>query len=771
MRFHLASRQAAAEELAAWLARRDIGDGIRLVTGDRGAGKSWLLARTAIGADAEARDMVDPSGGPLPPVGTFDGVADASGETAAGWLRSLADGMGLAGKIRADDDYFGLRWALGEAEEPLGILLTGTPGRLRVTANRGAVVPELLLELIDSSKLNQSWAGDLAFLLVEVGRDVLAALLRRRPGLADSVIDLDSERFAPDRAGFEAWVRGLLEAPDSTYAGGTGRVNEVAAAISSVAWPNFLLAEVLAMELRVRPEDDVDLPDSLQGAWEFVLESFGPAGAKARQLLAPLVMAEGVLGMPDDLRLRAAAAVRGREVESEELDGFESSVAAFVAEEFAEEEEPQGPSPARHARLRDAALADAAAASYGAAAAEVQRRIASVVREQVPADAAAVAAGRPLTSSEVYALKFGVGHALAGGVLDDWLADVRIIALCDPQALVEAVTAAGDSAGDVAARRRRGVVTEATRQYRSDVRCTVAEWVSRVRFVAQMWGDLELVAALDGLGLSIPWRADWVRWRPLGVFDTRAFGQGWTGPVEVTGWRSGADGGSSDAAEEAGAGQVCLRSAYDSRYRWYSLDNGEQVGQASDEAPASPGDAPSVTAEGVSAAVETFDDDRGLLRARVTRASAPGEAVYALCAPAPGAQAHLLPGGRVLLAGHSGAAVIDVTPTAAPSSDRGRETWLTEPHLLPHEGWWAQRELTEADLHPYYQGASRMPIPCSWVRWPRGRMWCACCARSGSRVFPSSGRTPLDASNPCSPWSSTGLIRARTARRRTRDSP
>ncbi|MEV8093990.1 SUKH-4 family immunity protein [Kitasatospora sp. NPDC085879] len=693
MRFHLAARQAAAEELAAWLERRDIGDGIRLVTGARGAGKSWLLARTALAADSEARELVAPAGGPLPQVGALDGVADASGETEAEWLRSLAAGMDLAAEVNADNDYFGFRWALGEADAPRGVVLSGAPGRLRVTSRRGTRVPELLIELTETSELSQSWSGYLAFVLAEVDRAVLAQLLRLRPHLADSVIDLDSERFAPDRAEFEGWVCDLLEAPDSTYAGGGGRASEVAAAISAAAWPNFLLAEVLAMEIRVRPESDAgeDLPDSLEGAWEFVLGALGPAGPRARQVLAPLVLAEGVLGMPDELRLSAATAVRGREVGIEELEDFESAVAAFVAEEFAEDAALQGGRPVRHARLRDAALADAAMVSYGSGVAEVQRRIASAVREYVPEDVAAVADGRPLSPGEVYALRFGIGHALGGGMLDEWLADVRVLALSDPQSLSEAVSAAG-AADDATAHRRRGVVAEAVRAYRSDTRCGPAEWVSRLRFAAQMWGDHTLVGALDALGLPLPWRAKWVRWRPLGVFDTRAFGQGWTGPVEIVGRRSGADATEVD--------QVCLRSAYDARFRWYALDSGEQIGDALDEAPAVPDTAPTATGDGSVVTVEVFDDDLGLLRARVTRPGVPGEEVYPLCPPLPGAQAYPLPGGRVLLAGHSGAAVVDFTSAAGVE----HSAWNTEAKLLPHHGWWAQSELDAADLHLYYQG-------------------------------------------------------------------
>ncbi|GAA1120275.1 SUKH-4 family immunity protein [Kitasatospora arboriphila] len=694
MRFHLAGRLTAADELAAWLERRDIADGVRLVTGDRGAGKSWLLARTALGADEEAREFIPSADGPLPPVNAFVGVADADGETEGEWLRALADGAGLAASVRGDLDYAGLTRALEETARPQAVLLSGVPGRLRATAARRGV-PDLVREFLDPATMGRDGSGYSALLLAEVGREDLDALLRRYPRLVPSVIDLDEERFAPDRAAFEGWVRGLLDVPGSVYADAAGDAASAAAALTSAAWPNFLLAEVLAMEVRVRGTVEPGLPRTLEEAWEYVLASFGPAAPKVRQLLAPLVMAEGVLGMPDALRMQAAAAVRGREVSLDELRQVEEAVEAFVAYEFTTNAATQDASTVRHARLRDAALADAALASYGASVAEVQRRLAATVRQRIPDDVVGFATGREPDPAESYALRFGIGHALAGGVLDDWLEDVRVLVLSDPQALAEAVAAADRDgqdrdAGTFAALRRR-VVAEAVRLYRNAARCDLAEWVSRLRFAAQMWGAEDLVHALDGLGLQLPWRADWAHWRPLGAFDTRAFAQGWTGPVEVAGIRR-ADGGSE-------VHQVCLQSLYDGLHRWYSLADGTQIGEAEAEPPTGP--MPVAEAEAVAGAapvVEIVRDFR-LLKVRVT--SPAGDRVHALCTPYPGARMHPLPGGRVLLAGHSGAAVITFDPTI-PAPVQQLQT--TAPNLLPPDGMWALPLQADTDLTRYYYG-------------------------------------------------------------------
>ncbi|WP_457028304.1 SUKH-4 family immunity protein [Kitasatospora sp. P5_F3] len=283
---------------------------------------------------------------------------------------------------------------------------------------------------------------------------------------------------------------------------------------------------------------------------------------------------------------------------------------------------------------------------------------------------------------------------MTAGRLDEWLADVRGLLLSDRQALAEAVAAAGGPVADQAARRRCGAVAEAVRLYREDLRCGVAEWASRLRFAAQAWGDSELVAGLDELALPLPWRADWARWRPLGLFDTREFAPGWTGPVQVVGWRSTPDG---------AGGEVCLHSAHDQRCRWYSLPDGEQIGEAVDELPEVAG-VPEYPSADPGFAVEVLEESFDLLKVRIRSTSSSEESVFPLCSTYPGALAHPLPGGRLLLAGHSGAAVISFGAPAERVTGARPENWATPSGLTPREAWWGQGELRADDIVPYYQG-------------------------------------------------------------------
>ena len=62
---------------------------------------------------------------------------------------------------------------------------------------------------------------------------------------------------------------------------------------------------------------------------------------------------------------------------------------------------------------------------------------------------------------------------------------------------------------------------------------------------------------------------------------------------------------------------------------------------------------------------------------------------------------HPLPGGRVLLAGHSGAAVITFDPTVSAPAQQPR---TTAPNLLPPDGMWVPPLQTDTDLTRYCYG-------------------------------------------------------------------
>ncbi|MCU7826985.1 SUKH-4 family immunity protein [Kitasatospora sp. DSM 101779] len=245
------------------------------------------------------------------------------------------------------------------------------------------------------------------------------------------------------------------------------------------------------------------------------------------------------------------------------------------------------------------------------------------------------------------------------------------------------------------------VLTEVARVYGTEDGAGPEEWAARLRFAALMRGDRSLARWLDGLGLAMPWRVVWAHWRPIEMWDTRGIAPGWTGPVELHGFR-------------AGGSEVCLQSRYDHTYRWYDLESGAPLGGPSPDEPAHV--EPPAVEESPLDAGEPF---YAMAEITVTRAGA--TSVHAIYPVAHDEEIHVLPGERVLLAGYSGAALIDFGPAAAAAAaaaaagevagtgtgqdpDGGSHHRETAPNLLPRDAWWDIARLTPEDVQPYYRG-------------------------------------------------------------------
>ncbi|WP_354637138.1 SUKH-4 family immunity protein [Kitasatospora camelliae] len=232
-------------------------------------------------------------------------------------------------------------------------------------------------------------------------------------------------------------------------------------------------------------------------------------------------------------------------------------------------------------------------------------------------------------------------------------------------------------------------LAEVARVYGTQDGAGPAEWAARLRFAALMRGDLGLARWLDDLGHAMPWRVVWAHWRPIEVWDTRSLAPGWTGPVELHGFR-------------AGGTEVCLRSRYDHTYRWYTLETGAPLGEPTPDEPAAaePATVPD-------SPLDAGDPLYAMAEITVTRAGT--ASVHALYPVAHDDEIRVLPGERVLLAGYSGAALIDFSAPAAeavteldpPVGPHRRET---APNLLPRDVWWDGGRLTPEDVQPYYRG-------------------------------------------------------------------
>ncbi|PBC70113.1 hypothetical protein BX265_7502 [Streptomyces sp. TLI_235] len=217
--------------------------------------------------------------------------------------------------------------------------------------------------------------------------------------------------------------------------------------------------------------------------------------------------------------------------------------------------------------------------------------------------------------------------------------------------------------------------------------------------------------------------------------DTRGIAPGWTGPVELRGFR-------------AGGSEVCLQSRYDHTYRWYALENGAPLGGPSPDEPAQV-EPPSVWDSPLDVGEPLYE----MAEVTVTRAGA--TSVRALYPLSHDDEIHVLPGERVLLAGFSGAALIDFgMPAAGAVTRQDPAAALPEPetasNLLPRDAWWDSGRLTRlvlpddraaavAELYgrpeiAVARGAQRssQSRPWPWA-WARGRRRSVARSASGPR--------------------------------------
>ncbi|MEV6567708.1 SUKH-4 family immunity protein [Streptomyces kronopolitis] len=708
MEFRLAGRSSAAHSLVSWLSSEAPDDHVRIVTGDAGCGKSWLTAWLAMAADSEARAFLDASVAPPAPPDAFDLVLETRGRTQRE-IQAEIEGALLPGSA-PDGPFPAGMWlptpSLYRAAKRRGapftvaLLDTALAGRTSLSQVPERLTDEVLLPLVQpggaTRKRLDNGAEPLRILL-DLPRAQAERLVRRAKLPAHALIDLDSAAFAPDRAAFRSWVRDLLSVTGSAYEGEGAAADAAADAVTASAWPNFLLAETLSMDLRAReepwvPDDAAPLPTSLEDAWRFYLSSFGEAADEVGLALTPVVLAEGDMGMPLPLAARAVSALSGRPTSEEALTRVVAATTAYIAEEFvttgpddgpgsapadrpgAESAQPgaesaSGPGRVRHLRLRDTALAAAARRSYGAALPELQRRIATALAPRAVLTEAerAGAGGEPLSPEARYVLGPGLAHAAEGGVLDEVLADPAVAFLVDLPSFDDADGHAGRSPRPEMRTRRRAL-GQASRLYGGPRTGHVSEHASRLGLTASVCGDHELANWLQRATVPLIWRTLWSHWRPLGVFEPAEFDGAWPGPVVLHGWRS-----------VEGGQQFCTRSELNGRYQWWTLADGTPVGESSTKPP-EVSEEPSGDGAAAAGPMEVvLDELDAWVGVRPAGEESP-DATTLVCPEGHVGEVHPLSSERALLLGRSGMMLVEVAQgkpgeRALPPRPRGISSW------------------------------------------------------------------------------------------------
>ncbi|MEV0087394.1 SUKH-4 family immunity protein [Saccharopolyspora sp. NPDC050642] len=677
MRLGAVAREATRRELGEWLAAGDPTDAARVITGSAGCGKTQLVR--SVGRD-------------------FDAVVDATGASAADLAVAVNEELGLdRGPLAGEVSPIGVSRAAGERGRPFLVAITNVEhaGGIRCSSVPDDVLTDLLSDLLSSNKYasgryRPGREADFPSvrLVVELPKEQ-AAVLAREAGLpAGSVVDLDDAHHAPDRTEFEAWITRLLAAPGTPYAEApVDVVRAIAAEIADRSSLNFLLAEATTIVLRTRearwsPSGAEQLPGTLAEVWDLLLASQPVPRSRLSELLAPIALAEGTPGMPQEVWQAAASNLLGEHVPARQLE----DAAALTGELIERTAVPTASGEVTCWRIRHEALGRAAAVSLGS---DTRLRVLSTIASFVPSGA--LEATR--TAAERYALGAGPGHAAGAFAVDNWIADPRCVLLSQQRNLENAVRGAGHADTDAADRRRR-VVLEASRTFRDHPERSLAEHAARLQWSATVCGDEVLCQWLDECGLALPWRTLWASWRPLGELDTDRIDPRWPGPVALAGGQL-ADG------EE----QVCLRNWVGRGFQWWSLAEGEPVGPALSSAPDD--DWPQELAEESSDLEVELDEesDHGAIVARLSAAGMDSAEEWMINPVTCDTDAHVLPGRRVVLAGIGGVALLQIG--AAPqrrfrrlAADRA-PVQLSRWRFLP--AWRGDVPLQRADLEILYR--------------------------------------------------------------------
>ena len=498
---YFTGRYRAREQLTGWITDPDRENGLYVVTGGPGSGKSALIAWLLALGDPRLRDRLT---GPAPavasPAGTDRAEAGADGPVTppVGWASAAVRASGL----RLDE--ITARLAAGLA------VPARTPGELvSALADRPAGV--LVVDAVDEAADDP--LGGIRDLLVPLAEDAGARVLvgsrrgqggrlLRAFGSAAITLDLDDPALflVDDLVRYAARslrLDGALRAA-SPYRADPEATARVAAAIAAVARPSFLITGLAA---RARAGDRAVIDTSVAG-WE-QREAFPntvgaamddylqrlPDPPRAAELLVPVAYARGA-GLPrDGLWADLADAYSGRPVPPAELDRLLDSAAAYLLEVTGAGEEPV-------VRLFHQALTEHVRGL--AAAARVDATFTDVLTRRWAEAGGWLRADR-------YTRRHLAAHAAGAGRLDALLEEPGFLATAQPEDLVAVLPAVTSGHGRH--------IASIYRRYAHALRgLDPVGRASQLEFAARQAGDAELAGRFAGLPVRLPWRALWARW-------------------------------------------------------------------------------------------------------------------------------------------------------------------------------------------------------------------------------------------------------------------
>jgi WD40 repeat protein len=513
---YFTGRHRILDDLTSWLcdpARTD--PRVRVVTGGPGSGKTAILAQLVMAGDWRGESE----------------AGDESGELALASLPLVAiDAEQLTLNDVVEQIAAALQIAVADAEDLI---------RMFRLARRGRII---VLDSLDEAASEREALEIIHHLVVPLARassgPTVRVIVGTRPGpsglflehLRDVsvLLDVEADEYfdSEDLAGY---VRRRLLSEGSPYEADLGLADRIAHAVAALADRSFLIARVeigwllgLGRQLDTNAHGwEHQFSASVQAAMRKSIDLL-PDRQRARDLLTPLAYAEGAEGLPERGALWAALA--GALADD---DYTRSDVRWLLGSRAADYLVAHGDGRTKSYRLYHRALEEFLQTGDVGTEYEVQRTYAETLRSAVPLEADGK---RPdWSAAPPYVRSHLASHAAKGGVIDELLVDPGFLIVAEPTRLLRALPQAREPRAQSFGR----VFAHAAEHLRAQD-STPPVRAAYLSLAAHQLGLVDLAETIDGLGIQLPWRVAWARWRAPSPHVVGWRHEGWASAVAIT---------------------------------------------------------------------------------------------------------------------------------------------------------------------------------------------------------------------------------------------
>jgi WD40 repeat protein len=477
-------------KLVDWLNTAE--NGVRIVTGPPGTGKSAVVGRLATLSDPEYRQeaikvgAVKEGADPVPPVGAIEIAVHAKGKTLDDCGRALAAGLRIELGREASIDVDRLVTEMGKLDRKVTLLIDALDEA--AAGQGGAIASRLIVPLgrLPQVKVLVGSRRSLDGAVVPEAEDRHGRL--RAAFGADAVID-DLADDKDTRGDIADYVRRRLASSDKHRNDDPAIIQRTAERVAEKAEGIFLYARIVSRTLQEQNWLDGPLPEGALDAFEQdIKDRFKGEERRVDDLLDALAWGEGK-GLTRRLWPLVANSLAAREPPYNDDD------VAWILGQAGWHIIEAGKDGQTVYRLAHQALADHYRAKFNEK--DAQGRIVAALTYGI--------AGADWLDCDHYIWRHLADHAAKAHRLDDLIRDPGYLAVADPSRLVIVLSSVESAEG-----RRYADIYERVFDRLIDVK--PIERMAYIHMTAQM-EDPELAPPLEPPA-PVPWRCRWARLRP-----------------------------------------------------------------------------------------------------------------------------------------------------------------------------------------------------------------------------------------------------------------